>query len=165
MPKEQKLYQILEKANIETKIAVEIQDWILDTLDESKERSMFQFQEYKLLPLRNEMHSGFDSLRSEMNMKFERVDEEFVSLRSEMRMKFERVDEEFVSLRSELDLRFNLIDQKFALVEEKFDTLRSEMNTKFDSLIGSNRLLAIPIVGATIGGLGVVLLKILEQLQ
>lgn len=33
MSQPQKLYQILEKAEIQTKIAIEIQDWIVDTIE------------------------------------------------------------------------------------------------------------------------------------
>jgi hypothetical protein len=120
----QKLYQILEKADIETKIAIEIQDWIIDTMHEKHEKSMNQFEDTKLLPMHKEMRMEFASLRMEMDMKFERVD----LLRSEM-------------------------NAKFTSLEKRLDT------TNF-----SIRLLGVPIVGATIGGLGVVFLQIYERL-
>jgi len=46
-----KLYQILEKANIETKIGVEIQDWILDHLEESRDSQMAHWETTKFLPI------------------------------------------------------------------------------------------------------------------
>lgn len=45
MPREVKLYQILEKAEIGTKIAVEIQDWIIETIDEKRLETVVQFEE------------------------------------------------------------------------------------------------------------------------
>jgi hypothetical protein len=113
----QKLYQILEKAEIETKIAIEIQDWIVDTIEEKRDMSMSQFEDTKLLPMHLEMRK------------------------------------EFQYLRSEIDVRFLRVDEKFSSLEKRLDA------TNF-----SIRLLGVPIVGATIGGLGVVFLQIYERL-
>lgn len=35
-----KLYQILEKAHIDTKIAVAIQDWIVDTIEAKRDQGL-----------------------------------------------------------------------------------------------------------------------------
>jgi hypothetical protein len=110
----QKLYQILEKANIETKIAVEIQDWIVDTLEEQRERSMVQFVDTKLLPMHLEMRS-----------------------------------------------RFEAMDTKFEAVNSRFDSLEK----RIDATNFSIRILGVPIVGATIGGLGIIFLQIYERLM
>ncbi len=125
----QKLYQLLENAQIETKIAVEIQDWIIESIQESRDKTMIHLEENKLLPMHQEMQNRFAD-----------------------------IDKSFVNLESKMDLRFSLID-------EKIDLLRAEMNSKFDAVLNSNRLLAIPIVGATIGGLGVVVLEVLKSIR
>jgi hypothetical protein len=51
------------------------------------------------------------------------------------------------------------------MIDEKINLLINEMKAKFVALISSNRLLTVPIEGATIGGLGVVLLKLLDALR
>ncbi len=121
MANPQKLYQILEKAEIETKIAIEIQDWILDTIDENRVKSMTQFEETKLLPMHLEMRKEFASIRSEMDLRF-------------------------VTLQKEMDARFTSLEKRL------------------DATNFSIRLLGVPIVGATIGGLGVVFLQIYERI-
>jgi hypothetical protein len=139
MPQTQKLYQILEKAEIQTKIAVEIQDWILDTIDEKRIQSMIQIDESKISPVQQEIRA--------------------LSVRMDEQFKF-------------VDERFQLMDEKFNLIDQKFDSLRFEMNARFTSLEKrldatnfSIRLLGVPIVGATIGGLGIIFLQIYERLQ
>ncbi|MCZ8156920.1 MAG: hypothetical protein O9264_12405 [Leptospira sp.] len=135
MANPQKLYQILEKAEIETKIAIEIQDWILDTIDENRVKSMTQFEETKLLPMHLEMRKEFASIRSEMDLRFARVDD-----------KFGEVDRGFLNLESKMDARFTSLEKRL------------------DATNFSIRLLGVPIVGATIGGLGVVFLQIYERI-
>lgn len=120
MAQTQKLYQILEKAQIETKIAVEIQDWIVDTMEERREISMVQFAETKLLPMHLEMRARFDAN----------------------------------------DSKFVAIDAKFDAMNSRFDSLEK----RIDATNFSIRLLGVPIAGATIGGLGIVFLKIYEIL-
>lgn len=135
MANPQKLYQILEKAEIETKIAIEIQDWILDTIDENRVKSMTQFEETKPLPMHLEMRKEFASIRSEMDLRFARVDD-----------KFGEVDRGFLNLESKMDARFTSLEKRL------------------DATNFSIRLLGVPIVGATIGGLGVVFLQIYERI-
>lgn len=142
----QKLYQILEKAEIETKIAIEIQDWIVDIIEEKRDQSMNQFADTKLLPMHLEMRNGFETIRSEMIARFERMDVRFESLQKDM-------DVRFVTLQKEMDVRFLRVDEKFTSLEKRLDS------TNF-----SIRLFGVPIVGATIGGLGVVFLQIYERL-
>jgi hypothetical protein len=117
----QKLYQILEKAAIETKIAIEIQDWIVETIDEKRDKSMSQFEDTKLLPMHLEIRKEFAAMRSEMDLRF-------------------------ASLQKEMDARFTSLEKRL------------------DATNFSIRLLGVPIVGATIGGLGVVFLQIYERI-
>ncbi len=117
----QKLYQILEKAEIQTKIAIEIQDWIIDTIEEKRDKSMTHFEDTKLLPMHLEMRTGFATLQKEMDLRF-------------------------LTLQKEIDARFTSLEKR-------------QDATNF-----SIRLLGVPIVGATIGGLGVVFLQIYERL-
>ncbi|MCW7463491.1 hypothetical protein [Leptospira limi] len=121
MRTDQKLYQILEKAHIDTKIAVEIQDWIVDTIEEKRDQGFTNMQETKILPMYQEVRTGFDSIRYELNLRFE-------------------------SMQSTMDARFESIDKRL------------------DSINFTIRILGIPIVGATIGGLGVIFLQIYERL-
>ncbi|MDF3822319.1 hypothetical protein P3G55_20615 [Leptospira sp. 96542] len=121
MAQSQKLYQILEKAHIETKIAVEIQDWIIDTLEESREKTMIQIGDTKLLPIQLEMRTRFDAI----------------------------------------DSKFNAIDSKFEAMNSRFDSLEK----RIDATNFSIRLLGVPIIGATIGGLSMVFLNIYERLM
>jgi len=44
----------LKKVQIETKIAVEFQDWIVDTIEHKKETSIPHFEETTLLPMHEE---------------------------------------------------------------------------------------------------------------
>lgn len=131
MRSDQKLYQILEKAHIDTKIAVEIQDWIVDTIEEKRDQGITNMQETKILPMHQEVRTGFDSMRYEMNQRSE-------SLRNEMNLRFE-------SFQSSMDARFESIEKRL------------------DSINFTIRILGIPIVGATIGGLGVIFLQIYER--
>ncbi|MCZ8154678.1 MAG: hypothetical protein O9264_01055 [Leptospira sp.] len=128
----QKLYQILEKAEIQTKIAIEIQDWIVDTIEEKRDKSMTHFEDTKLLPMHLEMRTGFATMRSEMEMRFDSSQKE--------------MDLRFLTLQKEIDARFTSLEKR-------------QDATNF-----SIRLLGVPIVGATIGGLGVVFLQIYERL-
>jgi hypothetical protein len=138
-----KLYQILEKAHIATKIAVEIQDWIVDTIEEKRDQGLMSMQETKILPMHQEVRTGFDSIRYEMNQRSE-------SLRSEMNQRFESMqmtmDARFESMQSTMDARFESIEKRL------------------DAINFTIRILGVPIVGATIGGLGVIFLQIYERL-
>lgn len=143
MPQTLKLYEILEKAEIETKIALEIQDWIVETIEEKKKSSMIQFEETKLLPQLQDINS-----------------------------KFGRIEERHEDLNTKMNLRFDLIDEKFTMLDFKFDSFRSEINARFISLEKrfdtTNfliRLLGVPIVGTTIGALSFLFLQIYEKLQ
>lgn len=161
MPNHQKLYQILEKAHIDTKIAVEIQDWIVDTIEEKRDLGMTHFQESKLLPMHQEMRTGFDFVHQDMNQRFDFIREEmnrrFESMQTTMDARFESfqttMDARFESVQSTMDARFKSIDARFDSLEKRLDA------TNF-----SIRLLGVPIVGATIGGLGIIFLQIYERL-
>lgn len=146
MAKSVKLYQILEKASIDTKIGVEIQDWIMDTIEEKRELAMNQFHEAKLLPIHQEMRLGFETVQGNIDS----LRNNFESLRMEM-------DHRFASMHSEMNTRFG--------------SMQTEMNARFDSLEKrldstnfSIRLLGVPIVGATVGGLGIIFLQIYQKL-
>ncbi len=72
-------------------------------------------------------------------------------------------------LRSEMDLRFGYLRSE---IDVRFNSIQSEMNvrfekidSRFDYLIRFIALLAVPIIGSTIGGLGVIFLKIYETLR
>ncbi len=168
MANPQKLYQILEKAEIETKIAIEIQDWIIDTIAEKRDQSMNQFEATKLLPIHLEMRNGFESMRSEMASRFETMHTElntrFETMHTDMITRFERMDFRYESFQKEMDVRFESLqkemDVRFLRVDEKFTSLEKRL----DATNFSIRLLGVPIVGATIGGLGVVFLQIYERL-
>ncbi|EOQ87342.1 hypothetical protein LEP1GSC202_3621 [Leptospira yanagawae serovar Saopaulo str. Sao Paulo = ATCC 700523] len=138
-----KLYQILEKAHIDTKIAVAIQDWIVDTIEAKRDQGLTNMQETKILPMHQEVRTGFDSIRYDMNQRSE-------SLRNEMNLRFEsfqtNMDARFESMQSTMDARFESIEKRL------------------DAINFTIRILGIPIVGATIGGLGVIFLQIYERL-
>lgn len=191
MANSQKLYQILEKASIETKIAVEIQDWIVDTIDERRDLAMNHFLETKLLPMHEEMRRGFDSL----NQRFEKfqidIDRRFEGIHSEMDLRFESIqtgiDLKLESFQSGIDLRlesyqsgidlkfetfqtlvetkFHEIDKRFIRLEEKVDLRFDSLEKRMDATNFSIRILGVPIVGATIGGLGIIFLQIYERLN
>ncbi len=147
MASDLKLHQILEKMNVETKIAVEIQDWIEDTFEKKQAISMFQFQETKHLPMQKEIKSEMDSLRSEFDYKFEK-------LIFEMRADRQVSEARFNALESRMDAKFDAVDSKFVSLEKRLDSTNFYL-----------RLIAVPIVGATLSGVGVTLLYILERLQ
>jgi hypothetical protein len=90
MIEKQKLYQLLEKAQMETKIAVEIQDWIIDSIQESRDKTMIHLEESKLLPMHREMQN-----------------------------RFAEIDRRFVDLEAKMDLRFSHVDEKIDLVESE----------------------------------------------
>lgn len=149
-----KLYQILEKAHIATKIAVEIQDWIVDTIEEKRDQGLTSMQETKILPMYQEVRTGFDSIRYEMNQRSE-------SLRSEMNQRFE-------SMQTTMDARFESMQ---TTMNARFESMQSTMDARFESIEKrldainfTIRILGVPIVGATIGGLGVIFLQIYERL-
>ncbi len=136
MAQTQKLYQILEKAHIETKIAVEIQDWIVDTMEAQREKTMVQFVDTKLLPMHLEMRT-----------RFEAIDTKFETMEAKFEGKFEAMETKFIA-------KFDAIDSRFDSIEKRLDA------TNF-----SIRILGVPIVGATVGGLGVLVLEIYERLM
>lgn len=153
MRTDQKLYQILEKAHIDTKIAVEIQDWIVDTIEEKRDQGITNMQETKILPMHQEVRTGFDSMRYEMNQRSE-------SLRNEMNLRFE-------SFQSSMDARFesmqSTMDARFESMQSTMDARFESIEKRLDSINFTIRILGIPIVGATIGGLGVIFLQIYER--
>lgn len=135
MRQTEKLYKILEKAEIDTKIGVEIQDWILDTIDERRDLAMNQFRETALTPLNTEMRLGFNA----MNQRFE-------------------------TLQSDMEKRFSYVDQRFENLEEKIDARFQSLEKRLDTTNFTIRILGVPIVGSTIGGLGIIFLQIYERL-
>ena len=62
------------------------------------------------------INRGFDDLRSEMNSRFEAVDQRFSDLRSEMNRGFH-------DLRSEMKSRFEAVDQRFEAVDQRLDAV------------------------------------------
>ncbi|TGL67485.1 hypothetical protein [Leptospira jelokensis] len=187
MRTQQKLYQILEKAQIDTKIAVEIQDWIVDTIEEKRDQGITNMQDTKILPMHQEVRTGFDSIRYEMNQRSEflrnEMNQRFESFQSNMDARFESMqstmDARFESMQSTMDARFEsmqlTMDARFesmqSTMDARFESMQSTMDARFESIEKrldainfTIRILGIPIVGATIGGLGVVFLQIYERL-
>ncbi|TGL06452.1 hypothetical protein EHQ43_08540 [Leptospira bouyouniensis] len=160
-----KLYQILEKAHIDTKIAVAIQDWIVDTIEAKRDQGLTNMQETKILPMHQEVRTGFDSIRYEMNQRSE-------SLRNEMNLRFEsfqtNMDARFESMQSTIDARFesmqSTMDARFESMQSTMDARFESIEKRLDAINFTIRILGIPIVGATIGGLGVIFLQIYERL-
>jgi uncharacterized protein YPO0396 len=74
-----------------------------------------------------EVKAEVRNLRSEMNGRFERVDDEFKGLRTEMSGHFERVDGDIRELRAETSRAFERVD-------DEFRELRTEMNGRFDAM-------------------------------
>ncbi len=189
MTSDLKLHQILEKLNVETKIGVEIQDWIEDTFEKKQSISMFQFQETKHLPMQKDLKGEMHSLRSESDYKFEKlifemrsgfenIQKQMQADREVMEAKFRGVDSKFEGLNSKfeaIDVKFEAIDSKFESIDLKFDAINSKfdaVDSKFVSLekrLDSTnfylQLIAVPIVGATLSGVGVTFLYIWERLQ
>ncbi|MDF3818893.1 hypothetical protein P3G55_03220 [Leptospira sp. 96542] len=171
-----KLYQILEKAHIDAKIGVEIQDWIVDTISEKRDQGMNFFQETKILPIQQDLKMGFDSMRVEMDQKFESMqsimDQKFESMQSIMDQKFESMqsimNQRFESMQAVMDQRFEsmqaVMDQRFESMQAVMDARFLSLEKRLDATNFSIRILGVPIVGATIGGLGVVFLQIYERL-
>lgn len=162
MHQESKLYEILEKVNVEMKIGLEIQNWMEDTLEKRQKISMFQFQETKLLPMHKDLKQEIQAVRSDLKFEIDSVrtdlKHEIDTLRTEVKHEINKfrteVKHEISSLRTEMHFRFESIDARFTSLEKRLDA------TNF-----SICLLGVPIVGATIGGLGVVFLQIWERLQ
>lgn len=139
----QKLYQVLEKPILIRKSRLKFKDWIVDTIEEKRDQGITNMQDTKILPMHQEVRTGFDTMRTEMNQRSE-------SLRNEMNLRFESfqlsMDARFESMQSTMDARFESIEKRL------------------DSINFIIRILGIPIIGATIGGLGVIFLQIYERL-
>jgi hypothetical protein len=144
MPQNVKLYQILEKAHIETKIAVEIQDWIVDTMEEKRIDSMVQFEETKLLPMHLELRTKLDGLDLELRTRMDHLETKLNS----------RIDG------LELKMRTG-----FASLEKEMRAGFQAMDKKYEAVVSFNRILAVPIVGSTVGGLGFLFLQIYERVM
>ncbi len=198
MDPETKLYQLLEKAKIDTKIAIEIQDWIEDTFEKKQAISMFQFQETKQLPMQKDLKNDLDSLRSESDYKFEKLiiemragfkavqDEiksqteimngKFEALETKLEAKFDAIDHRFEALETKFEAKFGAMDSKFEAkfdaVDHWFESMDSKSEAKFESLekrLDSTnfylRLIAVPIIGATLSGVSVTFLYFWERIQ
>jgi len=153
-----KLYQILEKLNVETKIGVEIQEWIEDTFEKKQAISMFQYQETKQLPMQKDIKNDMDSLRAESDYRFEKLIFEmrvgFKALQDEIRSLTEITNAKFEAVESKFEAKFDAVDSKFVSLEKRLDATNFYL-----------RLIAVPIVGATLSGVGVTFLYILERLR
>ncbi len=122
-----KLYQILEKASIDTKIAVEIQDWIEDSLERNRSTAMFQIEESKFLPLQNDLKKDIQTLRSEMKFEIKSVASDVMVLRMEMQQNVKSLESDIQTLRAEMQ-------QNVKSLESDLQSLRAEMQQNVKSL-------------------------------
>ena len=75
------------------------------------------------------MNRGFRDLRSEMNGRFEGMDQRFDDLRAGMNGRFEAMDQRFDDLRAEMNGRFDGLRTE---MNGRVDGLRAQMNQRFD---------------------------------
>ncbi len=189
-----KLYQILEKASIDTKIAVEIQDWIEDSLERNRSTAMFQIEESKFLPLQNDLKKDIQTLRSEMKFEIKSVASDVMVLRMEMQQNVKSLESDIQALRAEMqqnvkslesdiqalraEMQQNLMSLESDIqsiriemkalrteMELRFQSLQTQMNQGFQSLNFTIRLLGVPIIGATLSALGLIFIKIWETIH
>ncbi len=71
-----------------------------------------------------------DSLRIDMDKKFDKVDEKFNELKIDMDKRFEKVDERF----EKVDEKFDKVDEKFDKVYESFDKVYEKFDKLYDLL-------------------------------
>jgi len=192
-----KLYQILEKWNVDPKIGVEIQDWIEDTFEKKQATSIFQYHETKQLPMQTDLKSDMDSLRSESDYKFEKllfemragfetiqrqmqadrqvsearfdaIDHRFESMESKFEARFDAMDKRFEAMDTKFEGKFDSIDSRFQSIDHRFQSIDSRFESLEKRLDSTNfylRLIGVPIIGATLSGVGVTFLYIWERLH
>ena len=95
----------------------------------------------ELRELRTEMNQRFeqvdqrfDEVRTEMNQRFEQVDQRFDEVRTEMNQCFEQADQRFDEVRTEMNQRFEQADQRFDEVSQAIDRLGSRWGIRNESV-------------------------------
>lgn len=166
MDPETKLYQLLEKAKIDTKIAIEIQDWILDTMEDRRSKLMFNIEQSKLLPMNQDLKKEVREAEIRLRHEIQTIRTELLALIREFRAELKA---EMQELRTEVKAEMHELRTEHKIFRNDLEALRLEMNLRFemlnkrlDSTDRMIRILGVPIIGSTIGALGIILLKIFE---
>jgi hypothetical protein len=78
--------------------------------------------------LRVEMNAGFQSIRSEMNLRFEQVDERF----KQVDERFKQIDERFDRFEQKVDKRFDRLEERLDRFEQKWEQRVERLEIKID---------------------------------
>lgn len=74
------------------------------------------------------MNRGFADIRSEMNGRFEAMDQRFDDLRAEMNQRFDQQDKYMNARFNAIDERFEAVDRRIGTVEQRLDRLTDEVS-------------------------------------
>ena len=74
------------------------------------------------------MNRGFADLRSEMNGRFEAMDQRFDDLRAEMNQRFDHQDKYMNARFNAIDERFGSVDRRIGAVEQRLHRLTDEVS-------------------------------------
>ncbi|MGH8549387.1 MAG: hypothetical protein ACRERU_12475 [Methylococcales bacterium] len=75
-----------------------------------------------------ELKSEIQSLRVDMDGRFEQVDKRFEQMQAESAKRFEQVDKRFEQMQAESAKRFEQVDKRFEQVDKRFEQLTSRID-------------------------------------
>ena len=84
---------------------------------------------FVVTPLRTES----ETLRREMNQRFDAQDKRIDGLEAEMNQRFDAQDKSINQRFDAVDQRFDAVDQRFDTQDKRIDGLEAEMNRRFDA--------------------------------
>ncbi len=102
-----------------------------------------------------------------MEKGFGYVNQRFEIMQSDMEKGFGYVNQRFEIIYKRFEMieeHFDMIDNRFENLEDKLDNRFNSLEKRLDATNFTIRILGVPIVGATIGGLGIIFLQIYERL-
>jgi predicted nuclease with TOPRIM domain len=110
--------------------------WTDDRMDDLKHQvdELGRRMEVGFAEQRSEMNVRFDRLEKSLEARFEKVDERF----DKVDERFDKVDERF----ERVDAKFERVDAKFDVVNAKFDVVNEQIARTQETVIGLYAMLA-----------------------
>jgi tetrahydromethanopterin S-methyltransferase subunit G len=89
----------------------------------------------RLDDLTKRVDEGFRESRQDQRSFRGEIKLDFASLRTEVDSRFDKVDERFEGLESSIDARFDKVDKRFDAIDRRFDMMFAALVTGFIGLI------------------------------
>ncbi|MBW1940445.1 MAG: hypothetical protein JRI28_03565, partial [Deltaproteobacteria bacterium] len=82
---------------------------------------------------RADVDKRFDTMKTDMDKRFEQVDKRFDAMKTDMDKRFEQVDKRFDAIKTDMDKRFEQVDKRFEQVDKRFE----QVDKRLEQIIAS----------------------------